>query len=1155
MPYVDPSDVQLVLSGTQLQMRFLYPAGNAPPQGNHPTNPSIGNGVQYTGSVYARIAPVGSPPAFSAPFTSGWTNISTPVGGAAAPFGRASDGTWIQSSFFMNIIPSVGDTLRRFFNGSTRIGQDMALYVALSHTLNVQDHSSGSLQHDQLWPAGRLPFKYVDWTDGSFSQSLSQSDLTVQWDIPVAPADSTYPSNSAFPTSVPVPADSTVSYPPSGFSSNSTTIYSGPQLYYNIEYRQGSNWEASPGSAATGVLLDINTVDETNTRIPADQVPPQTYTMPDSAVTNGFQLRYRPVLWQRSGNGEYSYIPSDWQYTSQITGDVDGPVITITSPSTNATQGSSVTFSGTFSDVSGVATMSADVVPPSGSTFSPAITFTPGTSGSWNSTSSIALTQSGIYQFRITATDTQGNSTTETQTVGVGVATAIEITSPATPPDEFTGNPGNITISGTWTGKNPDRVDVRIENESTGVPQTITIPGSSLTNTGEGGAWSTIANFPSVADYTVTAEIYFPSAEVSNPPQSVLIVHIVAPEGPGITVNVPTEGYVATENFTAHGTFPNPGDVVSAYFRRGTSTSSIPVGGSTWNTTIPFSFLNDGVNSFIFAAVDAQGNETQVTRNVQKVYPPTVHITQPVDTDQTDTYTTVINQSFTVSGSYDLNHTNPIQSVAATRTYNSSTTVIPGVTYDSGTGAFSFPLSVSEVGEHLIIVTVADNQGISRTDSFTVNATAQNNPPTVNITKPNATSSGGNGTYTMPAGGTYELEGTFADDLGVTRVRATVNESGPNPQGPQDAGDMVLIPGPGTSGVWRHPNNPLTLSGVENGITIWTLTAEDTLGAVASVQVNITGTAVNTPPTVTVTSPASSPHSHEALTPILIEGTFNDDTQVTSMACSITGPSSAVYNPSVNFSSGASGNWTISFTPTEVGAHSVVVTALDNESAVGQATFTLDSIDTTGPALGVAIPTESQVVNDAFISQGTVSDASTVVSITLTNNRLPGDSLVLNTPSSSWQLNIPTTFLVEGSNTLTFVAEDSLSNVSQVVRTITYSPITANVPPDPTPVTATGTDTTEITVIWPVTAFADTWAIERREEPGGTPGAWSSLSTTLTANQYIDTGGLDPQGVYRYRVKAFNTVDTEESAWVESNLIDLGETAGTGAGYGYVVIF
>jgi hypothetical protein len=393
-------------------------------------------------------------------------------------------------------------------------------------------------------------------------------------------------------------------------------------------------------------------------------------------------------------------------------------------------------------------------------------------------------------------------------------------------------------------------------------------------------------------------------------------------------------------------------------------------------------------------------------------------------------------------------------------------------------------------GTYVFTLTVTDNQGATATDNVqvTVNAAATaNQPPTVNA--------GSNQTITLPTS-TVSLTGTGSDVDGTIASYAWTIQSGP-------AGATIVTPATANTSV----------TGLVQGVYVFTLTVTDNLGAQTSANVQVTVNAASVP---VDQAPVVNAGSNQTITlptsTVSLSGTATD----------ADGTISAY-------------SWTKSSGPA-IGAMSTPSAAATNVTGLVQGVyvFTLTATDNQGVKTAANVQV---TVNAAVVNQPPVANAGADIIITLPTNSVSLNGTASTDPDGSiatylWtKISGPSQFTLGNSAAASTTASNLTAGVYMVQLKVTDNQgaisqdtvkITVNAAPvNQPPVANAGAD---MTITLPLNTVTLNGASS--SDPDGTISAYnwsqtsgpSQSSITSPAGSSTNVTGL-VQGVYVFTLK------------------------------------
>ena len=388
-----------------------------------------------------------------------------------------------------------------------------------------------------------------------------------------------------------------------------------------------------------------------------------------------------------------------------------------------------------------------------------------------------------------------------------------------------------------------------------------------------------------------------------------------------------------------------------------------------------------------------------------------------------------------------------------------------------------------------VTLTVKDGDG--QTNSITKqipvpNGTSVNQPPTATIT--------------APASGTSVVQGT----------NITFNGSGSDPE------DGALT---GASLTWASSVNgaigtgaSFTTGGLSVGTHTITLTARDSQGATGTASITVIITPKpNTPPTATITAPASGTSVVQG-TSVSFAGTGSDVEDGPLTGASLTWASSlgGAIGTGVSFST----------TTLAVGTHTITLTARDSQGATGTASITLivtpkpntpPSATITAPATGTSVVQGSSIT---FTGTGSDVEDGPLTGASLTWASSLGGAIGTG-------VSFATSTLAVGTHTITLTSHDSQGATGSASITLIVTP-KPNTPPTATiTAPATGTSVVQGSSITftgtgsdvedgPLTGASLTWASSLNGAIG--TGVSFSTSALVVGTHTITLTSHDSQG-------------------------------------------
>jgi hypothetical protein len=273
---------------------------------------------------------------------------------------------------------------------------------------------------------------------------------------------------------------------------------------------------------------------------------------------------------------------------------------------------------------------------------------------------------------------------------------------------------------------------------------------------------------------------------------------------------------------------------------------------------------------------------------------------------------------------------------------------------------------------------------------YEVSAPSADTPPTVSVTAP---------AEGATVSGTVNVEASASDNAGVTQVAFAVG------------GTSIGTDTNGADG-WSVPWNSTT---VADGARTVTATATDTIGQIAS---DSNGVIVdNTPPAVTVTSPAAGATVSGTIT---VQANASDARGITQVAFSIDGTN-------IGTDTNGTNGWSVPWSTTTVanGAHTVTATATDTtgHTASYSISVTVNNV-VSSPVVTITAP-----AGGAKVSGNLVVTASAVSGTSITQVAFSVDGASLGTDTNGadgWSVSWNTTMVADGAHTLAATATDTL---------------------------------------------------------------------------------------------------------------------------------
>ncbi|HYR90318.1 MAG TPA: Ig-like domain-containing protein, partial [Terriglobia bacterium] len=407
---------------------------------------------------------------------------------------------------------------------------------------------------------------------------------------------------------------------------------------------------------------------------------------------------------------------------------------------------------------------------------------------------------------------------------------------------------------------------------------------------------------------------------------------------------------------------------------------------------------------------------TAVARNFLNIHFPSDPVTVTVFNDKTPPTTSITSPAAgsTVSSTISVT-ANASDNVAVAGVQLQLDGVNLGAEYTAAPYSTSWNTTMATNGSHTLTAIARDTSGNQATSSpVTVTVLNDSTPPTVAFTSP----AGGS-----TVGGTISLIANASDNVAVAGVQFKV--------------DGVGLGAEDTTAPYSTSWNTTTATNASHTLTA---VARDTSGnQTTSSPLTVTVFNDSTPPTVTITSPASSS---------TVGGTVNvtadasDNVAVAGVLFKLDGVELGAEDTTAPYS--ASWNTT---TATN-GSHTLTAVARDgstNQTTSSPVTVTVFN-DTTAPTVTITSPASSSTVGGTV---NVTADASDNVAVAGVQFKLDGVDLGAEDTTAPYSASWNTTTATNGSHILTAVARDGSSN-----RT-TSSPVTVVVLNDSTPPTVT----------------------------------------------------------------------------------------------------
>ncbi len=573
----------------------------------------------------------------------------------------------------------------------------------------------------------------------------------------------------------------------------------------------------------------------------------------------------------------------------------------------------------------------------------------------------------GIYVFELTAVDDDGASASDRVSVTVNAANVSPTVNAGA--DVNVQLPEN-TVAINGSASDPDGTLASVAWSQESGPNTATMSGANSLNV----TLSNLIEGTYVFRLTVTDN---DGASASDDVRIIVSGANAVPvvnAGTDRTITLPTN----TINLTGSAT-DSDGTIASVLWEQVSGPAATLTNANTLTLTVES--LVEGTFVFMLTATDNEGgtgnDQVQVTVNAAAV-----------------------NQDPVANAGPDIQLTLPVNSTNINGSGNDPDGTVTGYNWTKISGGNAVlsnmdnpVLSVSELQEGVYVfeLTVTDNDNASATDrmTLTVNAGAVNQTPTANA--------GPDKTVVLPAN-SITLEGSGSDPDGTVLTYQWTKTSGGNVS---------------TQGA-TSPN--ITLSGLEEGIYLFTLTVTDEDGASDSDAVQVTvlpentnsAPVVNAGPDLTIKLPTNAANLNG-------QASDNDGTVVRYQWTKTSGPSGGTI---VNASSASA-----SVSGLTEGFYIFTLTATDEDGAAGSDRMTITVLSESTNAAPEAIAggdvTLRLPTNQVTLyGKGKDTDGS-IVSYKWT--RVSGPSLTMDTPNRS---SVTLTGLVEGNYILRLTVTD-----------------------------------------------------------------------------------------------------------------------------------
>jgi RHS repeat-associated protein len=595
----------------------------------------------------------------------------------------------------------------------------------------------------------------------------------------------------------------------------------------------------------------------------------------------------------------------------------------------------------------------------------------------------------GTYSITATATDNIGAITTSsavTVTVAANVAPTVSISSP-TAGTTFTA-PAAITI-------NANAADV---NNGT-ITKIDFYRGTTLLGTDTTAPYSYAWTNAAAGSYSITAKATDNSGAVTT--SAAVAITVAANVAPTVSITSPAAGTSFTApaaiTINANAADINSGTITKVDFYNGTTLL-----GSDTTSPYSFSWANVAAGSYSITAKATDNSGAVTTSSAIAVTviaantPPTVSISSPVT-----------GASFVAPAAVTINAIAADNNGAVTKVdFYNGTTLLGSDT----TSPYSFAWANVAAGSYSITAKATDNVGaVTTSTAVAITVSAPNASPTVNISSPAASS-----VFTAPAAIT--INATAADSDGTVSKVDFYN---------------------GTTLLGSDATSPYSFAWTNVAAGSYSITAKatDNSGAVTtSSAIAVTVAAANTPPTVSITSPATGT-SFNAPAVITINATAADSNGTVSKV--------DFYNGATLLGTYTSAPYSFAWTNVAAGSYSITAKATDNAGAVTTSSAIAVTVNAVNPGLTVNLTSPASGSSYTAPATITLNAAAnnlngTISKIDFYNGASSLCSVVLSTPSSNATATCTWSGVAVGIYSITVKVTDSLGAVTTTgVTTIT----------------------------------------------------------------------------------------------------------------------
>ena len=299
--------------------------------------------------------------------------------------------------------------------------------------------------------------------------------------------------------------------------------------------------------------------------------------------------------------------------------------------------------------------------------------------------------------------------------------------------------------------------------------------------------------------------------------------------------------------------------------------------------------------------------------------------------------------------------------------------------------------------------------------------------------------------------------------MAISTVRAKINGTWHTLTANGDGTYSATITAPGATS-YNQPNKyyDVTIEATNDAGTTTTASAANLDGLKLFVEERVK-------PVITILSPTSGAYVANSKQPVVfnvIDETGGSGVDADSIIVTLDGTAVAA---STLAKTAITGGYSVTYTPASAlsdGAHTVSISASDNDGNAADAKSTTFTVDTVPPALNISAPADGLITNNAALTvRGTTNDStSSPVTIAITLNGIDQGTVSVGADGSFSKA----LTLAVGDNTIVITATDAAGKSTSVTRTVkldTTRPVVkaANIAPNPVDAGATMVITVTIT--------------------------------------------------------------------------------------------